>query len=675
MSKPKTPLPEKGVDICQCCSYFSAMQTHLSWARKLLFYALLALSPLAILGLIELGLRLAGYGEDLSLFVTLEKNQNYWITNPNVGRRYFLRRDFLPATSYDAFLKQKPANAFRIFVLGESAAAGFPHLNNGVFSRMLREHLQQARPDLRIEMVNLALPAVSSYALLDFADELAGCAPDAVLIYAGHNEFYGAFGSASTESLGRRRGWIKLYLRLQHFKLMQLLRRSLLQLTSASGALAPRESGTLMARLAEEKQIPLGSELYALTARQFHDNLDELVALLQSRGIKVMLSDLPSNLSGLRPFASLHEARSDRTQWQHCFEQAMRLAAADSCAAALAWFNRAAVIDSLPARLHFEKGNCLLRLGRAPEARAAFTAARDLDGLRFRASSDFNRIIHAVGRSRNLPVIAMADTFAAHSPHGITGNTLLFEHVHPNLDGHLLIARAFGAQLQRLGWLPPPPAAISPLDTLPWRVQGVTALDEEVVRLRLAVLTSNWPFTAAANSFVPLQYQPQNRLQELAYALLREETSWDQAHAELADYYLKNKQPDLAAREYQALVIGMPYVVAPYLRLGLTYLGLKRLPEAYEIFEQSLAVEPTALAHKWLGTIAVHRNELALGLRYLHQALQQEPNDPESLYNLSIGYAKSGDFVAARQFARQLLQAHPRYPGAAEHWQRLQAME
>ncbi|NUM67257.1 tetratricopeptide repeat protein [candidate division KSB1 bacterium] len=200
-------------------------------------------------------------------------------------------------------------------------------------------------------------------------------------------------------------------------------------------------------------------------------------------------------------------------------------------------------------------------------------------------------------------------------------------------------------------------------------------MDEEVVRLRLAVLTSNWPFTAAANSFVPLQYQPQNRLQELAYALLREETSWDQAHAELADYYLKNKLPDLAAREYEALVIGMPYVVAPYLRLGLTYLGLNRLPEAYEIFEQSLAVEPTALAHKWLGTIAVHRNELAQGLRYLHQALQQEPNDPESLYNLSIGCAKSGDFVAARQFARQLLQAHPRYPGAAEHWQRLQAMK
>jgi len=668
-------LPEKGVDICQGYSYFSAMQTHLSWARKFLFSLLLALSPLAILGVFELSLRFAGYGEDLSLFITLEKNQQYWITNPKVGRRYFLRQDFLPATSYDAFLKQKPANAYRIFVLGESAAAGFPHLNNGAFSRMLREHIQQARPDLRIEMVNLALPAVSSHALLDFADELAGYAPDAVLIYAGHNEFYGALGSASTESLGRHRGWIKLYLRLQHFKLVQLLRRLLLRLTAAATPLAHRESGTLMARLAEEKQIPLGSELYALTARQFHDNLDELVALLQSRRIKVMLSDLPSNLSDLPPFASLYEARSDRTQWQRCFEQGMRLAAADSFAAALEWFNRAAEIDSLPARLHFERGNCLLRLGRAPEARAAFTAARDLDGLRFRASSDFNHIIHEVGQRYNVPVIAMVDTFAAHSPQGIIGNTLLFEHVHPNLDGHLLMAKTFGEAIYRLGWIPTTAGSVAAIDTTRWRVRGVTELDEEVVRLRLRVLTSNWPFTPHANTFMPLHYQPQNRLQELAYALLREEISWDQAHAELADFHLKHKQPDLAAREYHALVIGMPYVVAPYLRLGLTYLGLNRLSEAYEIFEQSLAVEPTALAHKWLGTIAVHRNELALGLRHLHQALQQEPNDPESLYNLSIGYAKSGDFVTARKFAKQLLQVHPRYPGAAEHWQRLQAME
>ncbi|MDZ7268241.1 MAG: tetratricopeptide repeat protein [candidate division KSB1 bacterium] len=650
------------------------MQTHLGWTQKLLFHVLLALSPLAILGLVELGLRLAGYGEDLSLFVTLEKDPKYWLTNPKVGRRYFLRRDFLPATSYDAFLKQKPGNSFRIFVLGESAAAGFPHFNNGAFSRMLREHLQETRPDLRIEMVNLALPAVSSYALLDLADELPGYAPDAVLVYAGHNEFYGAFGSASTESAGRHRGWIKLYLRLQHFKLVQLLQR-FLRPPVASTPTVGQARGTMMARLAKEREIPRDSELYALTCRQLQDNLDELVARLQSHGIKVMLSDLPSNLSGLPPFASLHETRSDRAAWQRCFAQGMRLAAADSCAAALAWFDQAAAIDSLPAQLHFERGKCLLRLGQWQEARAAFIRARDLDGLRFRASSDFNRIIHAVGRRHNLPVLALADTFAAHSPHGIIDNTLLFEHVHPNLDGHLLIAKTFGGEMQRLGWLPPPAGSLSARDTLSWRVQGVTALDEEVVRLRLAVLTSNWPFTTAASSFVPLQYQPQNRLQELAYALLREETSWDQAHARLADHYLKSGQPELAAREYQALAIGMPYVVAYHLRLGLTYLDMNRLSEAWEAFARSLAVEPTALAYKWLGTIAVHRNELVLGLRYLHQALQQEPNDPESLYNLSIGYAKSGDFVAARQFARQLLQAHPRYPGAAEHWQRLQAME
>jgi tetratricopeptide (TPR) repeat protein len=119
----------------------------------------------------------------------------------------------------------------------------------------------------------------------------------------------------------------------------------------------------------------------------------------------------------------------------------------------------------------------------------------------------------------------------------------------------------------------------------------------------------------------------------------------------------------------------MPYLVTPYLRLGLTYLTLNRFDGAFNIFEKSLSIEPSALAQKWLGAISIHKNRLAEGLAYLHQALQQQPNDPETLYNISIGYAKSGDFVAAKNFAEKLIQSHPNYPGAREHWQKLQSLK
>lgn len=645
--------------------------------KKLFFSFLLALLPLVLLSMIELGLRLARYGDDLSLFITLEKNHKYWITNPKIGRRYFLSHDFLPATSYDAFLKEKPDNAFRIFVLGESAAAGFPYLNNGAFSRMLRGYLQQTHPDRLIEMVNLALPAVSSYALLDFADELVEYAPDAVLIYAGHNEFYGALGSASTESLGRQRWLIKLYLRVQQFKLVQLLKDSIFRLKARTAAIMKRqEEGTMMARLAGQKHIAYRGDLYSLTAQGFRDNLSEMIQIFKAHDIRVLLSDVVSNLGDLPPFMSALEARADRVEWQQLFERGLKLAQADSCERALHFFQQAAQCDSLHAGLRFQQAKCLARLERWDDAREVFTRARDLDGLPFRASSDFNRLIHEVGRKFEIPIVAMEAAFAVDSPHGIIGNHLLLEHVHPNLNGFLLMARTFAEEIERRGWL----ASRRTNGTLtknPMTLQarGVTALDEEVAHLRSRQLTSNWPFTSDAARYVPLDYRPSGRMQELAYALLREQISWDQAHLQLAEYYLKNEQPELAAPEYEALVVGMPYVVAPYLRLGLTDLALERRDEAYAIFERSLSVEPSALAHKWMGAIEVNRGQISRGIDLLLQALQREPNDPETLYNISIGYAKAGDFAQAREYAERLVRTHPGYPGAAEHVRKLQVLQ
>jgi len=39
------------------------------------------------------------------------------------------------------------------------------------------------------------MAAINSYALLDMVDEVIQQSPDAVLIYTGHNEYYGALVS------------------------------------------------------------------------------------------------------------------------------------------------------------------------------------------------------------------------------------------------------------------------------------------------------------------------------------------------------------------------------------------------------------------------------------------------------------------------------------------------
>ena len=170
-------------------------------------------------------MHLFNYGGNSSLFISTPNEASiYYGINLNVGKRYFHHSDFNPTPRKDLFLKEKPKNGFRIFVLGGPTTAGFPYGNNLTFTRVLNRRLSDTFPSRRIEIVNTAMTAINSYALLDFMDEILKCKPDGILIYTGHNEYYGALGVGSTESLGKIRGIVRIYLKLQGFRTFMLLR-------------------------------------------------------------------------------------------------------------------------------------------------------------------------------------------------------------------------------------------------------------------------------------------------------------------------------------------------------------------------------------------------------------------------------------------------------------------
>ena len=77
------------------------------------------------------------------------------------------------------FLKEKPANGYRIFVLGGSTTAGFPYGNNLDFARILNRRLSDQFPEKKIEIINCAMTAVNTYTVLDLMDEILEQQPDA----------------------------------------------------------------------------------------------------------------------------------------------------------------------------------------------------------------------------------------------------------------------------------------------------------------------------------------------------------------------------------------------------------------------------------------------------------------------------------------------------------------
>ena len=108
------------------------------------------------------------------------------------------------------------------------------------------------------------MAAINSYSLLDFTDEILEQSPDALLIYAGHNEYYGALGVGSEQSLGNSRWLIRTYLKLRTIKTFLLVRDFIgwIKIRFSNlfyGGSKIDPSATLMERIVSDQTIPYGN--------------------------------------------------------------------------------------------------------------------------------------------------------------------------------------------------------------------------------------------------------------------------------------------------------------------------------------------------------------------------------------------------------------------------------
>jgi len=317
----------------------------LSRGRYALFLAITLLLPFLLLAVVEGSLRLARRSGGLPLFVeTRFPERTYLVANRAVGGRWFAGIDDPPAPAAEPFSERKPDRAFRVFVLGESSAAGFPYPRNATFSRLLRDVLRDVLPGDSVEVVNLGIAATNSFAMLDLASEVAEQRPDAVLIYAGHNEYYGALGAASRVSVPGGDGFVRLYLRLLRLRSVLALRNALASIRNrAAPGESDLEAASLMEVLARDRHVPLESARYKRGVRQFETNLEDIVRVFRTRDIPVLVASVASNLRDQPPFAA--EANSRPGGASSVFEGARAVLARGDTASAMRLFSRARDLD------------------------------------------------------------------------------------------------------------------------------------------------------------------------------------------------------------------------------------------------------------------------------------------------------------------------------------------
>jgi len=128
--------------------------------------------------------------------------------------------------------------------------------------------------------------------------------PDAVMIYCGQNEYYGALGVGSTSRLGSNRVLIQSLLYVRSFRLVQLFENGY---STIKGLIKGKQIDTndnLMERMASKQEIPFQSTLYNRGIVQFKNNMEDVCKVLSSKGIPVLVSNLVSNEKDLKPFIS-----------------------------------------------------------------------------------------------------------------------------------------------------------------------------------------------------------------------------------------------------------------------------------------------------------------------------------------------------------------------------------
>src|SRR5665213_4148512 len=166
--------------------------------RKLWLFRLIALVgvPLLFFGLLELILRLAGFGYPTAfLLKSSNHGENTFVQNDRFGWRFFGPRAARQpeATSIP---REKPPDTVRIFVFGESAAYGDPQPRFGL-PRMLEAMLELRHPDKKFEVVNAAMTGINSHVILPLSRDCEEANADVWVIYMGNNEVVGPFGAGT----------------------------------------------------------------------------------------------------------------------------------------------------------------------------------------------------------------------------------------------------------------------------------------------------------------------------------------------------------------------------------------------------------------------------------------------------------------------------------------------
>lgn len=400
----------------------------------------------------------------------------------------------------------EPADAdeVTVTVLGGSSAEGMPYNEWLSVGQIVAWQLGRALPSRRFRVERLAH---WGHSLADQHRRLAASRrrPDVLIVYSGHNEF------SSNISWSRR---------VAHYR----DERPTAVWTLEEGAARVSPLCALIHETAEKHRVatpPRGSlapplvdvpaytpEEYDARLAQFRRRLEEIVAFGERiRALTVLIippandADFDPNRSALSPGTS----RAARAEFAREFLDVRRSEESDP-ARAIERYRELLRRQPGFAETHYRLGRLLAQAGDWEAAYRRFASARDLDGLPLRCLSAFQQVYRDVAaRHRGAILIDGQALFHAIGRHGLLGDDLFHDVMHPSLRGHIALAQAVLEALyarRALGW---PEGTPAPL------------VDPAECATHFGIRRKDWRALAERGAMfyfavAPLRYDPSQRL-------------------------------------------------------------------------------------------------------------------------------------------------------------------
>jgi len=392
------------------------------------------------------------------------------------GTRLVVRSGFHPLMNPELkpFFLEHPKGSLRVFILGGSAAAGWPfHVGDTNISALFERKLRILYPGRSIEVINVAAGTYASHRVKLILEEILHYNPDIIFLYNGNNEFLEnlVFRPRNPSAPWDRSAAIRLTYRAVTSLMMPLPRVDVKNFDIS--AQVPNTLSFAFSKASLYREDP---RQFKMLLDHYRFNLEEMVNSAGAAKVPLFLLTCPVNLKDWVPNVSRHRkdlTPGEKARWTGFFRDGYLAVERGDFATAVAPLRAAVALDDEYAEAHYRLAEALRHTGQRSEAKAEYLLALQRDAFPFRELPEFQDVLREVAARRGVPLVDIVGPLEAVAGDGILGLDVLIDYVHLTEQSQEIIAQEMVSALRVHGLLP-----------------GISAADIE--RARIAIPVKFW---------------------------------------------------------------------------------------------------------------------------------------------------------------------------------------